>query len=408
MWKRINHWMTKGFIYAYAILPPEQLVAQCKVFMENRKGEDCVRTDRSLYQELCRKTDEGIRDVLDNYRSCNDDRVEVKDNIKNLKHALQVANDRTASGEAYDPNAPVYNEKTCVEFHHLLIGVLLGYGKALYRRLETSKAERERKDDEPQTALLAKSQKAKRYVWTYCQLLWRIVSSQLFSDHMEALKMPRVDVMHNPERKHSDFYSGWVNYEGSGVRKAGLTLDDDDDDDESDLEEELDREEDDDPTLQTKHAKAFTSLMHLNISHFTALNVLAAGAKNVDNVAISLIVVSQDRYRERVLDWHSTIKNLPPSKNFDADSAIALLQSHLDNRDSCHRIVQYFGKTPVPTEEITSDSRPSQPKKLEHLNPGQLAFSGNHHCEAIFATLFKYVDSIAGIEKSILDLIKVW
>jgi hypothetical protein len=130
-------------------------------------------------------------------------------------------------------------------------------------------------DGETQAVLSANSKKAKCYIWTYCQLLWRIVSSQSFSDHIETLKMswPEITVMHPPRHDYTDFYLRWVNYESLIEPKVKLDKDKDDSD-ESDLEEELDRDEDDDSTWEIKHVEKFKSLMHLNISHFTALNIL--------------------------------------------------------------------------------------------------------------------------------------
>ena len=453
MWKRIRHWTSQGFIYNLGHLRHSELLAQCNESIDDiQLGMDTQRTDESLATALRRLEPTARKEIMENYRiSCrNSGLVLPKEDFATLLEALndsmpqgaRAKMNTKAAAEAglkaeVKPDAEVgtsvprrqsvpYNDQTCVEFHHLFVSLLLGYGRALFRR-----AIEDRKpvaDNKPMVD-----------VWNYAHLLWRVVSSQMFACHMEVLKrggwlsgLPRaelsplykqfvqyeaVPISHGLDAQSGKVEDGKdATVEGVGVKEKGAAMtrehkgDEDDDDDDVDVAELL-KEESPRDNLRTFHI--FKNWIRLNISHFVSLRILSfGGGKSYPKVDISLIVVNQDRQERKVLDWAHIIKDLDNSapvscgatSSLDAEFLINSLQKRID--ECCHsrhrtpKIFRAFG--------TTVGKRIGQGSQVLNLCAGQVLSHNHLHCETVLAALIVYGDKVLkeGCKK-LRDLIAV-
>jgi hypothetical protein len=265
MYRRITHWVSMGYIYLLAGITPEELRGKCRglkprAFKQPEGRHDPVPhpKNEALYLSLRALSESAVGAILAHFHPLPP--VQVCGDINNLVIQLQLASEQKI------PSA--YNEKSCVEFHHLLVAVLLGYGRMLsklhdadeYRKGEKRRKEEEiAKEDQAEVSRaystwttnsphqnvfqpLFQKWKSKKVeeiaernvqrrkkelkelqehgmskeigemtedVWIYTELLWRIVSSAMFKDHMEALKTVEL----SPDREDSSVYSAWVDLE---------------------------------------------------------------------------------------------------------------------------------------------------------------------------------------------------
>jgi hypothetical protein len=115
-------WPPAGFIYQLASV---DLGSLYKSRQKLPNGLPDVGSDRPLYQTLKLLGDERNK-LMKELKPVEGTKWQA-DNLDNLMAALE---DRDKSG---DWDKPIYTWEVCVEFHHLLIGLLLGYGRFLFR-----------------------------------------------------------------------------------------------------------------------------------------------------------------------------------------------------------------------------------------------------------------------------------
>ncbi len=213
-------------------------------------------------------------------------------------------------------------------------------------------------------------------IWSYNDLLWRVVSSQAYRDHLEVIK----PLIHKPSEELQTTYSKWIGDTGLedggelGVEEtnaaegalvaqepvAGL---------EADEENESEESGDGRSSLE-----AFSQWMSLHVSHFQALRTLSRESKTP--IATFHMIAHPPRNLEHTpLNWHRVIRNLCASSAkrpgiVHADKAIEILQNFIDS--SPDRLVTHFGK-------FSSE-----------LKPGEVKFIGRYHCAAVAAACSAY------------------
>jgi len=403
-----------GFLYQLGNMSIPVLEQQCEWFRSEKPKSP--RSDNLLYLSITRSPD-AVKTALSFALNCNLKGGLQWDNIDRLIHALKRANEKTASD--YDANAPVYNKETCVDFHHLLLGLLLAHRQSLIARRELADAEKKVKQKSKQTKR-AKELRNKlgdtatagnvtevegslysdeNYgrinadIWNYSDLLWRVVSSQAYHDHLEVIK----PLIRKPVEHLKGTYSKWF-------RDAGLEV----------MTEEKNREE----VGNGQEAKgtellcedefgnsddvrsgfdSFKQWMSLHVGYFEALRILSLKTKN--RIETSFIA-SNPRHNSagRPLNWHNEIRKLcddsVPQRLTDsqANKAIEILQDFIDsNLPNSGPLLVHFGKSPTNDEQ---DSR---------LKPGEVRFIGHDHCEAQLAACLKYPDKAAPMDPSLQE-----
>jgi len=219
-----------GFLYQLGNVSIPVLEQQCEWFRSEKPKSP--RSDSLLYLSITRSPD-AVKTALSFALNCNLKGGLQWDNIDRLIHALKRANEKTASD--YDANAPVYNKETCVDFHHLLLGLLLAHRQSLIARRGLADGEKKSKQTKRATELRNKlgdtatagnvtEVEGSLYsdenygrinadVWNYSDLLWRVVSSQAYHDHLEVIK----PLIHKPVEHLKGTYSKWF-------RDAGLEV----------------------------------------------------------------------------------------------------------------------------------------------------------------------------------------
>jgi hypothetical protein len=389
-------------------------------------------------------------------------------------------------GSGHRPNVPVYNKKTAVEFHCLLVALFLGYGKALAACHEAAIARR-KEDSDHQQLKRKKAQKQGKTasadqatgdgigdhlakVWTYGRLLWRVTSSQMFDDHLETLG--RISTFSAPI---SSLTTAFLDHVRFGMQvEPGLDVGAEGDviTEEEDVEEEIRRGTAEKTTVGIRAAQLFKNWTYLNTSYFAALRVLVGSVKNnpTQEIRASFIVMNHFRgHNHDPMDWCETIRSLclsregQPSENSmtssnreaeahgplqlpssedpqplaattpfspkDAEKAIQLLQSYMDERDPQDlKIISSFGrneqKSPAQSDNLggtetlaltgdgnrtplaqsndgswtpltQSDDGNRTPLAKsggkKGLGVGKVAWIGNPHCEAVAIALICFL-----------------
>lgn len=404
---RATFWTSMGFLYQLGNVSIPVLQQQCEWFrLEKPKSP---WSDNELYLSITRSPD-AIKTALSFARNCN---LKQCDNIDRLVHALQRANEKTASD--YDANAPVYNEETCEDFHHLLLGLLLAHRQSLIARRELADAEKKVKQKSKQKKR-AKELRNKlgdkatagnvtevgslysdnNYgrinadIWNYSDLLWRVVLSQAYHDHLEVIK----PLIHRPLERLKGTYSKWFSDAGleamaeknrgevgNGQEAKGVELP---------SEDEFGNSDD-----ARSGFDSFKQWMSLHVSYFEALRILSLKTKNGLKTSF---IVSNPRHNSasRPLNWHNAVRKLGddgvPQRLTDsqANKAIEMIQDVIDsNLPNSEPLLVHFGKSPTNDEK---DSR---------LKPGEVRFIGRDHCEAQAAACSKYPDKAAPMDPSL-------
>jgi hypothetical protein len=247
-----------GYIYQIAVIPPASIVDMAEAKPNAADGKP--RSDVNLYRLLDQLAPGVIKGIMSQFCPSPDQQL---DNIGSLMAALEL---KHKSG---DWSSSVYDRDVCLEFHHLLIALLLGYGRSLFRLHEfevdegklkekaTQQAAAQRKDDKrvakgdkvkqgkyekkgkktktktaaeteetaaetEETAAAEKEEsqeikeKATRLdnVCTYSRVLWTVICSRLFHDHSRVVEA----LFKRPTRKAADDYKKWANFGGAVAR----------------------------------------------------------------------------------------------------------------------------------------------------------------------------------------------
>ena len=268
-----------------------------------------------------------------------------------------------------------YNERTCFEFHQLLIATLIGYGRASKELQKAHRAvgkAREKLGDEnvPANKRASLVQCATDF-WEFAHLLWRIAYSRMLHEHLAVLEA-QTDL----RLPHSNKFIISRAQKFTGFNPVSS-------------EEAVDMEMDDESLslfngfAQGEIAEVFKKWIRLQVAHWTALQILSTFISNpkavIRDVDIFLLILQHPAasHGEMEIDgWHSTVKSLPTTA-FDTQVAIACIRETLDNTER-----QFL---PVRSRAIF----------WAYQRPGDIIpFSGNWHCEAILVWLAEYADEL--------------
>jgi hypothetical protein len=414
LWRRINHWWSKGFIMMLGAIRPEDLARtftmalQSKVALKSQSG----RKDESLYYTLNSLYPEQKAAILSHYQMV--DKYKAVKHINNLICNLEIANTTNSTFR-------VYNETTCVEFHHLLLSLLLGYGRALYR---LNSAHPNRNDREDNRTPDNREMELRDAVCNYAHFLWRIETSQLYQYHLVVLA--EGGWLKLPDPLYADAYTRYAEFNHwpqdetmvPAMEEAFLeTAEDDEDDPEG---------RDGGGGVQGGNV-AFVRWLRQMTSHLRAFSILNAGAPPV-KPNITLLAVNRGHDRRIKLPWFEAVKNLnfEGSEPFDVPRAIQIIQELIDDSESAdfrtRKLGKRFGKSKKEDKgeegnrgkrgkgkgkqnrsSFKAEGMDVSSEKEEDLCPGELIFTGNLHCEALLASLTKFSDQ----DKSIGDDLKI-
>jgi len=268
----------------------------------------------------------------------------------------------------------VYNETTCFEFHQLLIATLLAYGKGLDALKEV--------DGKTGKDLAPKYQQ----VWICSCLLWRIAFSKMLRHHLAILSKGdwlRLPINNQDMLTRCQLYTGFARQGGNGVV---LQEENDDIGGEDDVVDQYE-------CMSWYHvngaklARVLLEWIRLQVSHWAALDFISATACSPtvpEGLKISLLAVEypQLTHELEMEPWKTTVHNLfarlPVGSssfnlNLNAEAVIETIAKHINEQEmppSGNTIFRAF----------KDDTKP-------------IKFDGNVHCEAILASLVKYVDT---------------
>jgi hypothetical protein len=318
-----------------------------------------------------------------------------------------------------------YNEETCIEFHCLLLGLIVGYGSALKQYSEAHDAEEQAlqsKKIQGEEEAKAKKQ-AGSLVWQYGAYLWAVTSSRMFVHHLQVLDRTEFSGGRWIFSGHShlvdfacpELRDGTAQDVGDKVPSGGRSGGEGEgksNGDEGERErggdgriggqdlaaelliglDEEDVEEQQGLILgltTSLRGRPFTSFMFKHwtrtiTSHFAALHLLRleVAKNNCQNIGVKLIHVNDRDVRDPFpeLSWHEIIRNLcnlspQPASIADpwthmtsftkeqAENAIDALQEFIDRNPHNLRLISAFGRTQKSNEP---SAHTSDETKLEH------------------------------------------
>jgi hypothetical protein len=280
------------------------------------------------------------------------------------------------------PQDAWYNEATCVEFHHLLVATLFGYGQALgdfHDAKGTGTGEASTPEELEQCALK---------LWDLTHLLWRIAFSGIVQYHFWVLDSS--GFLYTPVAGGKGSYEAAVPFAKKKTREGSLKVTNIANTD-TEEDSEFQRLTTHDPRQSqqgkrdlygTPAALAFRRWMRLHVSHFTALNILSTfsfgpGVQRIEDFKISLLSVKHPGPPIQILkeEWEDVIRNLvpPPAhaealRPFDAQAVINMINNLIN--------------TPEDGKDLSTIMTTFRQKSL--------ISSGTVHCEAALASFVKY------------------
>jgi hypothetical protein len=388
MRRRINHWSSQGFIYLLCRISGNDVRSATE---EGRQLPKMHRRDGALGQLLLSLDHNQAIDRIMDYLPPKFGSETSR--ITNLLAAFEQAA-ASASGKE-TPEEIRYNENACVEFHHLLIATLFGYGHALADFNDAKGAGMDR-------ALMQVLEQCALKLWDATHLLWRISHSEIVQYHFWALD--KKGFLNTPVAGGKNLYEAAVPFarkkakEGKETKIANFDTEED---------SEFQRLTIHDPRYgQTQYgsqdrygspaALAFRRWIRLHVSHFTALNILSTfsfgpGIQCIEDFKISLLSIKHPGPPIRIPrgDWEDVIRNLvsPPvpaeaprplaDGPFDAQVVIDILNNRINAPDG--------------------DTEPST--IIKTFRKKTLISSGAVHCEAALASFVKYASQTKEFEK---------
>jgi len=370
MRRRINHWASQGFIWTLGQVDDTLLQQSYKRFASTL-NEIPQRKDTALGRTLQILGDDHISEIMSNHpiEYTSEGGVKIKDtSIPKLQDAFKKALSPLTSSEP----VVIYSQDTCVEFHHLLLSVLHGYGRSLagFQALHTDNslygntegcAKTIEEIEEHEKVI----EEGAKQVWRYVYLLWRISYSRILRYHLSSLEASQT--ISFPVVTSRGLYSRFTDFKSCK-------------DDDEEMENEFRR-------LRSLHsynefdgqAQGFQRWQRLHVTQFATLDILSSGVARREanlspNIDIRLIAVQQQRYA--LDDWKTAITDVVTVSNananapsLNADTIIQRLEKH----------IREFSKSPLCAPIV---------KNFASLTP---TFSGTVHCEAALAALIKYV-----------------
>jgi hypothetical protein len=230
----MDHWISMGYIYQIAFIPPVSIIQGAEATSNADDGKP--RSDENLYILLDQIAPGVIKDIMNQFRPPSGQQL---GSIEGLMAALEL---RDKSG---DWSSSAYNKDVCLEFHHLLVALLLGYWRSLCRRYESEVNEGKQKEEEKQKAAaerkknkkVAKGRKVEQGtggdkgenepteetaanarlmddIFTYSRLLWTVICSRLYHDHSRVME----SLFRRPSRDDANSYKEWM---GRGEEAGG-------------------------------------------------------------------------------------------------------------------------------------------------------------------------------------------
>ena len=281
-----------------------------------------------------------------------------------------------------------YNERTCFEFHQLLIATLVGYGRAS-KELEKAhravgKVQEKLGDENVLADKRASLVQCATDFWEFAHLLWRIAYSRMLHEHLAVLEA-QTDL----RLPHSNKFIISRAQEFTGFNSASP-------------EEAVDIEVEDESLnllngfAQGEIAEVFKKWIRLQVTHWTALQILSTFVSNpkavIRDVDILLFVLrhpTASHGKMEIDGWHSTVESLPTTA-FDARVAITCIRETLDKTER-----QFL---PVRSRSIYWAYQ--RPKDI-------IPFSGNFHCESILVWLVEYADKLP-LDDNLRAVLQVW
>jgi hypothetical protein len=267
---------------------------------------------------------------------------------------------------AFGMDKPAYNLHTCFEFHRLLVGTLLGYGKALdafAKVMNKSNA----------TSVGNRERLAEKF-FRYYRLLWRIAYSHCLIQHL--LMLEAASFLRLPTSDDKEAYQGYTAFAPRMAgEEQGWFVDD------NEMGDELRRVQLDlamYTSAKTGRAKTLLGWIRHLVVHLGALDIISEFCRHSrKNIDISLISVRSSPPRSTSMsDWKATVRSLASRPGgagsmaaFDADAAIKVLERLIDF-DNCGM---------AHASNLEQLKEPLQAKSVK--------FGWTRHCEAVLASL---------------------
>ena len=364
-YRRLRNWTSQGFIYALIAIPLSSVAERAKERSFNPNSKHSNRALLSEVSGLCRK-EGAVQALVGPLISM---QIPIPSNLNNLLQALQM--------EMSNPNCSAYNETSCIEFHFLLLAILVQYVKALKDHWISSAGKP------------AHSHASLDRVWKFGRFFWTLTSSRMFDDHLQAMRTLFSPVSFHTRGTYAKFFnclglnnpdgllegSGW----GKGKRNSSRGGDEGgngEEDVEVDVEEEqrigtpLDSSSDD-------NVFRFQNWTRIINSYFAALRRLTLAAKNRDKPFETKFIVANplgDCGSISTADWSDIIMNLcnlpalPDAPSFSKEEALNAIERV---RMRCN-----LG------------------------SPSVVNWTGTPHCEAVAVALFSFLDEVLGEDQS--------
>jgi len=195
MFRRIDNWTSKGYIYLLCSIPFEQLRNGFRRTKDRKsKGRKSNEGFHGMLSSFC-GNEEAVKRLLNFLNHLRHPSLTSEEKPKNLMKLLTAIAKEVEKPGRTDPES-AYNNDTCIEFHCLLLALLVGYGWSL------TKYSKER-----ETLSQEQVQKLAFDIWEYGRFLWAVSLSQMFDDHILVLlqtTMQRSTVSPEDGRSYSD------------------------------------------------------------------------------------------------------------------------------------------------------------------------------------------------------------
>ena len=437
----MKNWTSKGFIYSIAQVPLRAIHSRAEKTLEFEHNVEHNFSNSNLFDEVEDLAEDDVNSLFGLLEPILFDQQDLKPTkIDGLFRELR----KEKAADFQSSSSSAYNQGSSVEFHCLLMALLVGYVKALNERdevrreegmalLETQslqsvkKPKNLKKGNEAVQVMRNKSKEEQERldgihlrIWKYGRILWTLTSSRMFNDHLRSLQGLLATVSSSQMSLYSFFGSQKLEVKQSGSLGAPSTGDGDGEEEEEGTEKE-DVEEEQmrrrvlvSPNTTTEAVDQFKSWMKMITSHFSALNRLTRTRRNEGKAHMKAALVITKRCRNgQSLAWPELIRSfcckdeslltttfpskqpaleVPNLTEEQAENAIKLLQAHIDrNRD----MFSAFGS------DAPSFNQGNKKK-------GTVLWTGKQHCEGIAASLFKYPElAISEGAEDIRSLISV-
>jgi hypothetical protein len=360
MRRRVKHWSSHVYVFELSKLD------EAKVRTAFESNRDVVgstdRQDSALGKLLVGVSEDGIMGRIMN--------AHPDEAARNLTLSHLVA--AFKEGLKTKKRTP-YNERTCFEFHQLLIATLVGYGRAskelekAYKAMD--KVRQKLGDGDVPAGKRATLAQCATDFWEFAHLLWRIAYSRMLHEHLAVLEA-QTD-LHLPS-SNKFIISRAQMFTGFDSVGSQEDVDVDVEDESLSLLNGFARGE---------IAEVFKKWIRLQVTHWTALQILSTFVSNtqavIRDVNIFLLVVQHPTASGNEMDgWHSTVKSLSTTA-FDTQVAIKCIRDKLDKTDR--------------------ELLPARSRSLfwAYQRPGDIIpFNGNLHCEAILMSLAECADKL--------------